>query len=650
MLIVDIEANGFLEDVTKLHVLGVRNTETGEGIAFRNHNAAAALRVLMEGTDTLVMHNGIKYDVPVLKKLYPWFDVERHRLVDTLVLSRLLFPDLAEQDYRRKNFPSRLVGRHSLEAWGYRLGIYKDEYQGGFEEWNQEMEDYCLQDLAVTEALYHHLMEKEPSAASMCIEHRVAWIISRQERHGFYFHTDKAVKLYGKLSQRKHELEQQLKKRYGWVYIKKSATTYRTDQLDLPENYSALSGKERQLARKKAEVLIPAGVPVTMIKQVPFNPGSRDHIIKVLTYKHGWQPKEFTDGGKPKVDEKALKGMDFPEAPLFNEYFLVLKRIGQVAEGKEAWLNHVKADNRIHGSVITNGAVTGRMTHNKPNVAQTPAGYSPYGHECRECFGVPPDKIQVGADAAALELRDLAGYMRRYDGGAYVNTVVNGRKEDGTEMHTVNRKALEIDSRDDAKTWFYAFIYGAGDEKLGTILLKPSELKEYWHNNPSARLLYAKRAEQGRPVTKRQACYIDRGSKAREKFLANLPALGNLVKAVKDKAKAQKHLLGLDGRKLHVRSEHAALNTLLQAAGAVQMKLALIILDDSLQAQGLLPGKDYEFIANVHDEWQLEVSPEYAEVVGKSAVEAIRQAGVEFDFGCPLDGEYKIGKTWADTH
>jgi DNA polymerase I-like protein with 3'-5' exonuclease and polymerase domains len=257
----------------------------------------------------------------------------------------------------------------------------------------------------------------------------------------------------------------------------------------------------------------------------------------------------------------------------------------------------------------------------------------------------------VGADAAALELRDLAGYMALYDGGSYVNTVVNGKKEDGTEMHTVNRKALEIDSRDDAKTWFYAFIYGAGDEKLGSIVLKtPEDRRKHWQENPSAHLLYQQRANQGRPITRKQAALIDRGAKDRAKFLKNLPALGKLTERVQQKAKKTGYLLGLDGRRLHVRGQHSALNTLLQSAGAVQMKLALIILDDNLQAQGLRPGIDYEFIANVHDEWQLEVTPSYAADVGHAAVKAIRQAGEEFGFGCPLDGEYKIGKDWSETH
>jgi len=627
-LICDLETNGLLDEVSRIHVVGLKDTKTGKKLAIREAGVRVGLQMLDEA-DTIVMHNGIKYDVPVLQKLYPWWNPKKHTYVDTLVLSRVIYPHLAELDYRRKDFPPRLIGSHSLEAWGYRLGCNKGEYIGGWEEWNQDMEDYCLQDLEVTHKLYTHLKAQQLNVVAWVIEHEVAWIVARQERYGFWFNQEAAIALYGTLSQRKHELEVELRERYGYIYKK--------------------DGKPFAYKRDRGDYT--AGVMFSKVKHVPFNPGSRDEIVSLLKYRHGWKPTVFTDGGKPQIDETSLKGMSFDTAPLFTEYFTVAKRISQLAEGKEAWLKHVKADGRVHGSVNTNGAVTGRMTHSKPNMAQVPAGYSPYGHECRACFGVPPGKKQVGADAAALELRDLAGYMARYDGGAYVNVVVNGKKEDGTEIHTVNRKALGIDSRDDAKTWFYGYVYGAGDNKLGSILLKtPAERKAYWEANPSARWLYQQRKEQGRGVTKGEACMIDRGAKAREAFLKNLPALEKLTKAVQEKAKKQGYLIGLDGRKLYIRGQHSALNTLLQSAGAVQMKLALVILDGTLQAQGLLQGINYEFLANVHDEVQIECDEELADGIGRLAVESIRRAGEELGFGCPLDGEYKVGTSWADTH
>jgi DNA polymerase I-like protein with 3'-5' exonuclease and polymerase domains len=357
------------------------------------------------------------------------------------------------------------------------------------------------------------------------------------------------------------------------------------------------------------------------VKLTEFNPGSRDHVASWLKQLHGWEPKEFTNDGKPKIDDTILNQLKYPEAKVLAEYFMVAKRLGQVAEGDQAWFRHVKADGRIHGSVITNGAVTGRMTHAAPNMAQVPAGYSPYGPECRDLFTVPPGKRLVGADASALELRCLAGYMARWDGGAYIKTVVDGRKEDGTEIHTVNRKALEIDSRDDAKTWFYAFIYGGGDEKLGSILLKTKGAK-------------ARR----------------RGKVSRDKFLANLPALGKLVDAVQKKVKTTGALKGLDGRWLYIRSPHSALNTLLQSAGAILMKVALVCLDRKLQELGYEPGTNYEFVANVHDEWQIECDEHIAEQVGMCAVAAMEEAGRQLNFRCPITGEYRAGASWKETH
>lgn len=309
---------------------------------------------------------------------------------------------------------------------------------------------------------------------------------------------------------------------------------------------------------------------------------------------------------------------------------MVVKRLGQLAEGKEAWLRAVGPDGRIHGRVNTNGAVTGRMTHSKPNMAQVPSAKSLYGHECRSLFIVSEGKLLVGADADALELRDLAGYMAIYDGGAYIDTVLRGDKSQGTDMHSVNCRALGMDpkarygtetGRDKAKTWFYAFIYGAGDEQLGWILL-------------------GVRGEQA----------VKKGKAARAAFLKNLPAMGKLVESVKKRAKERGFLLGVDKRALPVRSQHAALNTLLQSAGAVQMKKALCLLDDSLQAAGYTPGLHYEFVANVHDEWQIEVDHDIAETVGRMAVQAIRDSGSFFNFRCPLDGNFDIGGNWNETH
>jgi len=646
MLIFDTETNGLLQELTKIHCLVIREKDTGIVHRFRNaphcNDIEDGLRMLEEHQSRggyIEGHNAIEFDVPALRKVYPKWKCIESLVRDTIVQSRVIYADLYDIDaklVKNRTLPAHLMKRHSLEAWGHRLKCHKGEYKGdpeliaclmasGVEEeearataykqrwdsWNESMEEYCVQDTEVTAKLSAKLDGKGYSQQCLDLEHAVAWIIARQQRYGFLFDVAAAGKLYATLVSHKLVLEANLVKTMPAMYMKDgNVVTPKKDNKKL--GYSA-------------------GAPVTKVKLTPFNPGSRDHIALVFMRKRGWEPTEFTSDGKPKVDETVLMGLDYPEAKALHEYMMVEKRIGQLSEGKEAWLRKVHADGRMRGRVTPNGAVTGRMTHSGPNVGQVPAVYSPYGKECRGLFMVPEGKIMVGADAAALELRDLAGYMAAYDGGAYVQVVLNGKKADGTEIHSVNARALGLDpkktyvgtetGRDLAKTWFYAFIYGAGDEKLGSILTK-----------------------------RKGAEAIRVGKASRASFLKNLPALGKLIKAIKDKVKLVGHLKGLDGRTLHIRSQHAAPNTLLQSAGAVQMKMALVILDTKLQDSGYIPGIHYEFIANVHDEWQIEADEDKGETIGKLAVDAIRLAGEHFKFRCPLDGEYKVGRTWAETH
>lgn len=637
-LLFDCETNGLLDDLDRVHCMVVKDTLTGERSVFNERgtlpSVEAGVRLLEEASRNgtpIVAHNAIKFDVPALQKVYPWFNPDPKHVTDTLILSRLIYPDLQDADTKLKlkgKLPGNLFKSHSLEAWGHRLGCFKGDFKGPWAVWTQDMEDYCVQDVEVLDRLWQRLMAKNYAAEAMNLEHGVAWIIARQERYGFAFDKDAAVRLYRTLVSHKLETERRLTEVFTPRYlqdghVKVPAATARRQVEEL-----GLDAK----GKKYKTMDFTKGCSYTKVKLVEFNPGSRDHIALWLKRMYGWKPEEFTNDGKPKIDETTLNGLPYPEAKLLQSYLMIEKRIGQVAEGKEAWLKKEQLG-RMHGRVITNGAVTGRMTHSGPNMGQVPASYSPFGKECRACFTVtdPLEKVLVGADASALELCDLAGYMARYDGGTYIKTVLEGDKKQGTDIHSVNARALGLDptrtyfegtsGRDLAKTWFYAFIYGAGDEKLGSILTQ----------------------QKGADARKR-------GSKSRAAFMRGLPALGKLVEVVKQTVKQRGHLFGLDGRVLHIRSQHSALNTLLQSAGAVQMKKALVILDDSLQALGYVPGINYEFVANVHDEWQIECDIEIGECVGQEAVAAIQKAGAYFNFRCPLSGEYRVGRTWAETH
>jgi DNA polymerase I-like protein with 3'-5' exonuclease and polymerase domains len=392
-----------------------------------------------------------------------------------------------------------------------------------------------------------------------------------------------------------------------------------------------------------------AGASFSRVKLVVFNPGSRDHIADRLMKLRGWKPTKQTDGGKPQVDESVLEGLPWPEAKALNEYLMIEKRIGQVGDGDQAWLVHardtgiygIKTDGviRIHGDVRSNGAVTGRMTHSRPNVAQTPTITAPFGEDCRACYVASPGLVLAGVDADGLELRMLAHFMAIYDGGAYASAVVDGKKEDGSDAHSINQRAAGMTTRDGAKTFVYALIYGAGDYKLGLIAFQ-----DFDEGQRERFLAKYKTYRQRESAIKRL------GTTRRAKLMANLPALEKLSDAVKAAVKARGYLKGLDGRLLHVRAEHSALNTLLQSAGALVMKKALCLSDADLAETIRSSGGTAAFVANIHDEFQIETEKENAEFVGTIAAESIRAAGEYFKLRVPLKGNFAVGANWRDTH
>lgn len=534
-----------------------------------------SIKEFLGGVTHIIGHNVIAYDVRVLNKLLG-FDSSSVRLTDTLVLSRLFNPSLE--------------GGHSLREWGIRLKLHKGDY----DDWSKltdEMVDYCVQDVEVTHATYNYLTDKlQPFGdQSVELEHKVQQIIAGQIENGWLLDQKQAVDLLGTLYEKKLELETTVRDTFKPlpVFVKEICPKYKKD--------GSLSNVGLKFLGDDLDLV---GGQFSRIDYPEFNLGSRQQIGKYLQW-FGWKPKDFTDNGQPIVDEKVLSTVkDIPEAQLIGEYLLIQKRIAQV----ESWMDAVEEDGRVHGYVNAIGAVTGRMTHNSPNMAQVPAGYSPYGKECRSCWVVPKGYKLVGCDASGLELRMLAHYM---DDAAYTKEILHG------DIHTANQTAAGLATRDQAKTFIYAFLYGAGDAKIGTI------------TGGSARI----------------------GRRLKEKFLTNTPALASLRDRV-GKAANRGYLTGLDGRRLWVRSNHAALNTLLQSAGAVVMKKALTILDEYAKIYNI----QYKFVGNIHDEIQAEVREDQAQKFGWLAVECIKAAGVKLNLRCPLDGDFKIGESWAQTH
>lgn len=596
MLFFDIETNGIedwnnLTDLNKLFVISAFDTDHNRMVSCSEPERIKKLLDYMSKCDLIVGHNIIGFDLPALKKLYGF---THPNVLDTVVLSRCIYPDIRESDFKEQGFPKDLIGRHSLKAWGYRLGILKDSH-GETETWTEltpEMISYCEQDVNVTKALYNHLLHNKPSEQMVNLEHSFAKLMRQQEANGFPFDEDKAEKLCSVLTSERVKLKTELQEMFGpskvemkshW-FVDKAGNKYPTKKAALEVGVKAA---DLSKGDKKT-------------KEIPFNPNSRDQIAERLLA-DGWKPDAY-EGKRPAINEAVLKTIGTPTALKLCDYLLVSKRLGQISEGQQAWLKLVK-NGRLHGRVNTNGAVSGRCTHNNPNVAQVPASRAPYGKECRELFTAPKGKVLVGADASGLELRCLGHYLHSWDKGQYCQEILNG------DIHTANQKAAGLETRDQAKTFIYAFLYGAGDAKIGAIV-----------GGNSAD-----------------------GKRLKASFFQKIPAVKKLVMAVQRNVEITKHLKGLDGRILPCRSSHSALNLLLQSAGAVIMKQSLI--EFSKRAK-----KPYELHGNIHDEVQFSCDKEHADELGQAFCDSIEQAGKVLRFRCPLAGEYSVGKNWAETH
>ena len=573
-LVFDIETDGLLEEVSKVHCIIIKNLDTNEVINLKLNKAME----LLAAADVIIGHNIIKYDIPVLQKLYGF--VSEAKVFDTIVAARLFYPDIRDRDFRKPDFPKNLIGRHSLEAWGHRIGNYKGQIVTDWKEFTKEMLEYCIQDVEVTASLYNLLMQtKQPDALEL--EHKVAQIIYKQEQHGFSFDKATAEKLFSKLNARRLELEEELQNIFPPLVEKTPFTP-------------KVNNKARGYVKGKT---------IHKEKTVSFNPSSRMHIAQRLKDKYNWQPVEFTPDGKPKVDETVLEKLEYSEAKILSEHFLIEKRIAQLAVGAQAWLKQEK-QGRIHGSCNTNSTVTGRASHTHPNLGQVPSIYKTYGKECRQLFRATPGKKLVGIDISGLEVRMLAHYLAKYDNGDYTDVVLNG------DIHTNTQELAGLESRDIAKRFYYCFLYGGGVKKIAQVTGKK----------------------------------VGEASKIKTRFLNNLPALNKLITDVQ-KASSRGHIVGLDKRHVKVRSQHSALNTLLQSSGAIVCKQWLIEFDSAVKR---LP--DVQQVVWVHDEIQVECDEGDAETVGQLAVDAIKNTGVHFNLRIPLTGEYKIGETWADTH
>ena len=583
-LVFDIEADGLFFDANNIWCI-VAIDENNTMYSFEPNKIKEGIE-LLQSADKLIGHNIIGYDIPVIKKLYDVNLYQDKEIIDTLLLSRLSNP-VRE-------------GGHSIEKWAYRLGGVQKQQHEDWTKFTPEMLRRCQKDTQINKTLFNYLKTEciGFSKESIILEHKTAKILQQQTENGFFFDEKQAMSLLSTINKRKTEVENEVQSTFKPLETTQIITPLKNKDGSISKMGKLEGSKSKvRLTYEEYNFLFIGAKNVERKILEEFNLGSRKQIGERLKAV-GWKPTKFTPTGQPIVDESTLnKVKHIKEASLIAEFLLLQKRAAQVS----SWIDALNKD-RVHGSVICTGTITGRMAHRSPNMAQVPAVYSPYGKECRACWTVPEGHKLVGVDASGLELRMLAHYMADEE---YINEIING------DIHTANQTFAGLKSRDEAKTFIYALIYGAGDEKIGSII------------NGS-------RAD---------------GKLLRERFLSSLPTLAALKTRV-DIAAEKKFLKGLDGRKIFLRHKHAALNTLLQGAGAILMKKGLVILDKRLRQSNL----DFKFVGNIHDEWQIEVRACQANRVGQLAVESLIDAGKYYNLRCPMDGEYKIGDNWSETH
>jgi hypothetical protein len=706
-LIFDAETDGLLRQVTVCHCLVIKDADTGVVRRFRKNKREDTIQKgldLLDTADLIFGHNIVGYDIPMFEKLFGWQPQAKIR--DTLVLARLLFPDQKDRDFRlfeQGKLEGKLIGSHNLDSWGQRVGLWKGDYKKkkeaegvalGLEPnseemrffvwgtWTEELEDYCANDVEVTNLLMMLAEQRESSEDAVWMQHILTDLMGRQQEAGFFFDVENALELKEELTHARNVLVKQLTEEFPGRWVPARST----DQCPFPELFN-----EEEL---DATEVLWWGIPVTRTTESPkykdplksrwspgnqftpikwqeFNPRSRPQITTRLQ-EMGWCPEDedYTEKGNVKANDVILRRIAdrYPVAEILADLMAVNKLMGQLSDGANSWLNMVDDDGFIRAFCNPCGAVTTRATHSYPNLAQIPAiktkklhpseiiweedkpfihdkkgnlipviAKAPkpdadpdekvtvkllglaggWGIESRRLFCVPEGWSLVGSDLAGIELRCLAHRMAKYDGGAYGKVLLEG------DIHSENQTAAGLDSRDTAKTFIYAFLYGAGDEKIGKIVSPLSQ-----------------------PHVQRKI-----GKELKSRFLKNIPALGRVIRDTQQQAR-RKYIVGLDGRRLFVRSKHAALNTDLQGMGATIAGWWLVVIHEKLEALGLRWGWDGDYVQCcwVHDEVQIACRIGLEEVIMNVCIEAAAEAGLELGFSLPVEASASHGINWSETH
>jgi DNA polymerase I-like protein with 3'-5' exonuclease and polymerase domains len=736
-LLWDTESNGFLANATRFHCIGITNVDTGEYKGYRPHELDAALEEMTKA-DVIIGQNIIRHDIPLAKKLKKgWSPKPGAAIKDTMVISRTMFPNIKATDIalvQAGKLPPKYKGKHSVAAWGHRLGNPKGDYaeimeakarELGLEnprdianfvwgQFNEDMFEYMAQDCATNFDMWKHFNPDAYPQAPLDLEHRISRVCDAMNTAGVPFDLQAAGELQAELVGKKHVIETKLKEKYGFwfqpvspdptksLFIPKqpnrkpavatldengdwewSNPGYWGDETITEEPKLDVDGNPVVNAKgivqtRKVKTFV--GYPCTKLKKIEFNPGSSDHLSKKLI-EQGWRPTKFTDGGKPAMDEEVIESIGnlFPDMDGLPTLLMVNKRLSQLVGGKSSkypLIDSVGEDGCIHGVINPMGTITSRAAHMFPNLGQVPSAKKPYGHEFRRLFtkhlptpyhGVGLSACMLGkmvpwkflgADQEGLELRGLAHYLHPLDGGKYCTTVISGdphwlhavvmglaegERDKANQLHTVLRE-------DGSKRFIYAYIYGCGDEKAGSIIYE-ALLNARRSCGAEGAAIYSKffTENPGEDELRRV------GKKVRRSFRTRIEGFKVLQDKLSEQVGKRNRVIGLDGRIIPIRSDHSALNFLIQSAGAIVCKEWVASAFEELERRYTYNwddpwAGDFVFVLWVHDEVQLCVREGLEEEIGKIIVDCARKAGVPYGLRVPLDSKYVVGDTWEDTH
>ena len=612
VLVFDIETNGLLPELHTLHCIAVAPataTDSEEVLLFHDdEEITPCAGSTQEGVDylqahvakggKLAGHNIIGYDCPALEKLYG-LRFSPEDLHDTTVWSRLIYSDRRERDFRlheQGRIEGKFIGQHSLASWGNRLGEPKGDPGGDWSTFTQSMADYCRQDVVVNCKLYGVLASRLPENHHW--ETLFADFCERLGRTGVQLDREGAMKLLRTLEDRKMELEDEIQSEFPPKYIKHKPYP---------------NGNPRMVMCKYRGEKCPD-------KMIPFNPGSRQQLARRLSDKYGWVPRELTAKGNPALHEAALMDIAriYPIAAKVAEYHIIKARIGVLSDGDQAYFKLCDENDVLHGRTISTGTVTGRCAHRSPNTGNICSIRKPYGKEMRSIFIPFNGYRQAGFDADGLELRMLANRLAPYDGGAYANAVHSGKKEEGTDVHTMHAQAIseifEV-SRDAGKSVTYAFLYGAGNKMLGRLVQGG--------------------AKKGAAVRRALIKKIDGMELLQDKLAADFK---------------RGYVESLLGMRVGIRHEHAVLNSQLQSDGAAVMKMVPVLLEQFLEESGVRVGTDYFATGHIHDEVQGSLRPGLEDTFSACVERAFNETQRLLEIQVPLVGSADFGSSWADTH